>query len=384
MIWTPTLWHTVFIYSMASTTKGLEPRRSALLLVRNILLSCSGGNTISGVLTSNENHRRINDMAQQQLKVASFFAGIGGFDLGFERAGLQVAWQCEIDLFCRDILQQHWPKVPLVKDIKKVVPNEIPDAVIWAGGFPCQDVSLARMGPRKGLRGQKSGLFYDFAKLIESRLPPIVVIENVPGLLSSHRGKDFEIVVRTLAQLGYGVGWRVLNSRYFGVPQSRQRVYIVGCHRAPGLAGQILFEPQRGGGDDAPRRSDGADSVSPFKKSFGDFVKGPIVQGLAYCLYACSARHTGTDWSRTYVSYPKGRVRRLTPLEAERIQGFPDNWTVPKQKIEDLDKLDSLRYHAVGNAVTVNVTEWLGRRIIACTAHLHKSNGRGAPMKIAA
>jgi DNA (cytosine-5)-methyltransferase 1 len=82
-------------------------------------------------------------------------------------------------------------------------------------------------------------------------------------------------------------------------------------------------------------------------------------------LYACSARHTGTDWSRTYVSYPQGRVRRLTPLESERIQGFPDNWTLPPQCDDDPDKIDSQRYHAAGNAVTVNVAEWIGHRVKA-------------------
>ncbi|HMP08156.1 MAG TPA: DNA (cytosine-5-)-methyltransferase, partial [Lacipirellulaceae bacterium] len=250
------------------------------------------------------------------------------------------------------------------------------DASVWAGGFPCQDVSLARMGPRSGLRGKQSGLFYDFAKLIASRLPATVVIENVAGLLSSHGGRDFQIVVRPLAELGYGVGWRVFNSRYFGVPQSRQRVYIVACYRDPERAGQILFEPECGNGDSEADGSDGADAVSPFKKVLGNLIKGPIVQGLAYCLYACSARHTGTDWSRTYVSYPDGRVRRLTPLECERIQGFPDGWTIPKMKIDNVDKLDSLRYHAVGNAVTVNVAEWIGQRIVAVSEQAHKAEER--------
>lgn len=306
-----------------------------------------------------------------KLKVASFFAGIGGFDLGFERTKqMQVVWQCELNDFCRDILSQHWKDVPSATDIKEVANEKdpgssIPDAAVWTGGFPCQDVSLARMGPRKGLRGKQSGLFFDFAKLIAARLPPTVVIENVAGLLSSHGGRDFQIVIRTLAQLGYGVGWRVLNSRYFGVPQSRQRVYIVACYRNPERAGQILFESERSEGDDEASGPDGAHLVSPFKKELGDPRKGPIVQGLAYCLYACSARHTGTDWSRTYVSYPDGRVRRLTPLECERIQGFPDGWTIPKMKIDDVDRLDTLRYHALGNAVTVNVAQWLAERIIA-------------------
>jgi DNA (cytosine-5)-methyltransferase 1 len=305
------------------------------------------------------------------LKVASFFAGIGGFELGFERTGkMEVVWQCEINPFCRDILEQHFPNIPCAKDIKEVANEKeagasIPDASIWAGGFPCQDVSLARMGPRKGLRGQQSGLFYDFAKLIGARRPPTVVIENVAGLLSSHGGRDFQIVISTLAKLGYGVGWRVFNSRYFGVPQSRQRVYIVACYRDPERACSILFEPECSQGNAEPSRPDGPHLVSPFKKVLGDLGKGPIVQGIAYCLYACSARHTGTDWSRTYVSYPDGRVRRLIPLECERIQGFPDNWTIPKMKIDDVDRLDSLRYHAIGNAVTVNVAEWIGKRIIA-------------------
>lgn len=303
------------------------------------------------------------------LTVASFFAGIGGFDLGFERAGLKTVWQCEINPFCRDILEQHWPDVPRHTDIRKIKNEEevaaIPTADVWAGGFPCQDVSLARMGPRSGLRGKQSGLFYEFARLVERRLPPTVVIENVAGLLSSHQGRDFAVVVGTLAELGYGVAWRVFNSQYFGVPQSRQRVYIVACHRDPGRAGAILFEPECGPRNDPPRRSNGAKPVSPFKEVLGDPVKGPIFQGLAYCLYACSARHTGTDWSRTYICYPDGRVRRLTPLECERIQGFPDDWTLPREKIDDVDRLDSLRYHAVGNAVTANVAEWIGRRIIA-------------------
>lgn len=309
--------------------------------------------------------------AAGEITVASFFAGIGGFDLGFERSGkARVVYQCEINEYCRDILAQHWPDVPCSRNIKEIA-NEappgksIPDAVVWTGGFPCQDVSLARMGPRKGLRGKQSGLFFDFARLVEARIPPVVVIENVAGLLSSHRGRDFQIVVRTLAELGYGVGWRVLNSRYFGVPQSRQRVYIVACHRDPERAGAILFESECSQGDFEKDRSDGADPVSPFKKVLGDPRRGPIVQGLAYCLYACSARHTGTDWSRTYVTYPDGRVRRLTPLECERIQGFPDGWTIPKMKIDDVDKLDTLRYHAIGNAVTVNVAEWLAQRILA-------------------
>lgn len=299
----------------------------------------------------------------QSIRVASFFAGIGGFDLGFERAGMETVWQCEKKPFCLDILEQHWPYVPRVADIKEVQADDIPQAEVWAGGFPCQDVSLARMGPRSGLRGKQSGLFYDFAQLIGERRPPLVILENVAALLSSHDGRDFAIVVRTLAELGYGVAWRVLDSRYFGVPQSRTRVFIVGSLGGAASAGSVLFEPECGDRDSEKSGSDGEKSVSPFAISVGDSEQG-FVKKLAHCLYAESARHTGTDWSRNYVSYPEGRVRRLTPLETERLQGFPDDWTMPKEPIENVNTLDSARYHACGNAVSVPVAEWLGHRVV--------------------
>src|SRR5205807_2770915 len=116
---------------------------------------------------------------------------------------------------------------------------------VWVGGFPCQDLSLAFMGKRKGLRGARSRLFHEFARLVREACPRVIVIENVPGLLSSHKGEDFEIVLGTLAELGYSLGWRVLNSRYFGVPQSRQRVYIVGCYRDWTGPARILFDAER-------------------------------------------------------------------------------------------------------------------------------------------
>lgn len=294
--------------------------------------------------------------------MASFFAGIGGFDLGLERAGIESIWQCEIQPFCLDILEQHWPNVQRATDIREVTPDDIPEADIWTGGFPCQDISLARMGPRKGLRGTQSGLFYDFAELIAARRPGLVVLENVAALLSSHDGRDFAIVLRTLADLGYGVAWRVLDSRYFGVPQSRSRVFIVGSLGGASSAGSILFESECGDRDSATRRQNGKKPISPFAISVGNPEQG-FVKKLAHCLYAESARHTGTDWSRNYVSYPEGRVRRLTPLEAERLQGFPDNWTMPKEQVDSLDMLDSARYHACGNAVSVPVAEWIGHRI---------------------
>lgn len=317
-------------------------------------------------------HRQSNGSSQtkpltsaqtSRFRAASLFSGIGGFDLGFERAGFEITFQCEIQEFCRTILEKQWPTVPRAKNIKELQVAHIPASDVWAGGFPCQDVSLARMGQRDGLRGSRSGLFHEFARLIGEASPRVVVLENVAGLLSSHRGQDFGTVIGTLADFGYSVGWRVLNSKNFGVPQSRQRVYIVGCHRDEHGPGQILFEPERSSGDAEAGGSDGQAALSPFKKSIGDpGGDGPVVQSIAYCLYACSARHTGTDWSRTYVQYPsKGQVRRLTPKECEGVMSFPAGWTIPPSG--DYRDLDSLRYHALGNAVTPPVAQWLAMRI---------------------
>ena len=303
-------------------------------------------------------------MIEKKYKVSSLFSGIGGFELGFESAGFEIIFQCEKDEFCNKILEKYWPQVPKSNDIRQLSPATIPVSDVWTAGFPCQDVSLARMGPRAGLKGAKSGLFHEFARLVEHRLPRVVLLENVHGLLSSHRGRDFEVVVRTLAELGYAVGWRVFNSKNFGVPQSRQRVYIVGCHRERSGPGQILFESECGKGNDTQSGSDGEKSISPFKRVFGDIGgNGPVVQGLAYCLYATSARHTGTDWSRTYVTYPSsGRVRRLLPKECEGIMGFPLGWT-DTPAYADQEEIDSARYHALGNAVTPPVISWLAQRV---------------------
>lgn len=299
------------------------------------------------------------------LKVASFFSGIGGLELGFERAGFSVVFQCENKPFCIDVLDRHWPDIPKAYDIRSLDHADVPFSDVWTAGFPCQDLSLARMGARSGLKGNQSGLFYDFVRILGRGMPRAVVLENVHGLLSSHGGRDFAIVLKTLDKLGYGVAWRVLNSKYYGVPQQRRRVFVVGVHQDPRCAAEILFEPECGNWNPAARRCDGQKAPSLFQTVVGDFVKGPLVKALAHCVYAESARHTGTDWSRNYVWYPNGRVRRLMPNEVELIQGFPENWTLPGD-LDGLssDKVDSLRYHAVGNAVTPQVSEWLGRRVM--------------------
>lgn len=302
--------------------------------------------------------RKPRSQREAHFRLNSFFAGIGGFDVGFERAGIKPIYHCEKEKYCRSVLKKHWPDAACSDDVTKVEDGSLPDAEVWSGGFPCQDVSVARgwLG-RDGLRGARSGLFYEFHRLVEANLPEVVVLENVTGLLSSHKGSDFHTVIRTMTGLGYGVAWRVMNSRYFGSPQSRPRVFICAWRGSAELAVNALYESM-------PSRV-AKDGRKGFLTPSYDHRAGVWVPEVAYCLAATSGRHTGTDWSRSYVSY-YDRVRRLTPVECERLQGFSAGWTVPDEKFSrSPDDVDTLRYHALGNAVCVPVAEWIARRIAA-------------------
>ena len=162
------------------------------------------------------------------MKLASFFTGIGGFDLGFERAGCEVTFQCEIDPHCQRVLKQHWPDVPLHDDILTLRPGDIPYADIWSAGWPCQDISNAN-AQRSGLGGEQSGLFFRFIDLARTAKPKWVILENVPGLLSADRGTALESVIDEMEEVGYLGGWTTgCNTLDFGLPQDRERIIIVG------------------------------------------------------------------------------------------------------------------------------------------------------------
>lgn len=289
--------------------------------------------------------------------VISLFAGIGGFDLAFERAGANVLMQCELDKFCQAVLRRHWPSSKLEADITKIDPATIPDADVWTAGFPCQDVSLARGNHgRNGLKGAHTSLFFKLMELVEVKKPKVLLLENVVGLLNSHKGCDFAIILNELTSRGYAVAWRVLNARYFGAPQSRSRVFLCAWLGDYSAAVSTLFES-------VPGEKPGKERTGLITPTV-DQRTGAIVPEVAYCVAATSGRHTGNDWSRSYVSYPD-RVRRPTPTESERLQGFPTDWTIPEAGFpEPARGLDSDRYHAAGNAVAVPVVRWIAGRIM--------------------
>lgn len=157
------------------------------------------------------------------MKVGSLFSGIGGFDLGLERAGFSIEWQVEIDEFCQRILAKHWPHVTRYGDIRAVDWSTVEPIDLLCGGFPCQDLSCS--GKRAGLReGTRSGLWFEYLRAIRHLRPRYILVENVTGLLDNHAlGR----VLGDLATSGYDAEWQVLSACMFGAPHTRERVFLV-------------------------------------------------------------------------------------------------------------------------------------------------------------
>jgi len=179
------------------------------------------------------------------MNAVSLFAGVGGFDLALQRNGVEVVASVEIDKKAQEVLRRRFPNSTIFGDITEVTGEQLisagfnPDNGIITGGFPCQDLSVA--GKRAGLAGKRSGLFWEICRLLDETGAQNFILENVPGLLSSNNGRDMAAVLEALVQRGYRVGWRVLDAQYFGVPQRRRRVFIVGClGRGGGSPEEIL------------------------------------------------------------------------------------------------------------------------------------------------
>lgn len=251
------------------------------------------------------------------MKVGSLFAGIGGFDLGFERAGFEVAWCVEWDRNAQAVLRKRFPNAQVYGDIREVDPDKLERVDVICGGFPCQDLSVA--GKRAGLAGERSGLFHDAMRIVRKLRPSVLILENVPGLLSSNRGLDFATVLREVGE-GWDcaeVGWRVLDSQYFGVAQRRRRVFVVAGTRV-GCAEQVLALTEGGGGD-PPSRDKARQGASSDASSGADESNNLILRPFSphgHYRYRCS------DQSATLQSQ-ENRLNGSTHLVVEptAIQG---------------------------------------------------------------
>ncbi len=224
------------------------------------------------------------------MQHVSLFSGVGGFDVAAERAGMKPAAMCEIDNAAAGVLAHHWPDVPLFRDVKEVTGESLkqlgidPSRTVLTGGFPCQDLSVA--GKQAGLEGERSGLFYEIARVIGEFLPAWFILENVPGLLSSQRGRDMGIVLGTLADLGYGIGYRVLDAQFFGVPQRRRRVFIVGRLGDDGRAPGAVLALGEGGERDSDEGEQAGQEPAPRSRrgaaGSGQLVNALTKTGLGY------------------------------------------------------------------------------------------------------
>jgi DNA (cytosine-5)-methyltransferase 1 len=211
------------------------------------------------------------------LTAVSLFAGVGGFDLAMERNGIEVVATVEKDKKASAVLQRHFPRAEHFGDIKEVTSEQlrnsgfVPDRGVLTGGFPCQDLSTA--GRRAGLAGGRSGLFWEIVRLASELAPRYLILENVPGLLSSppeQPGRDFGTVLGALVELGYGLAYRILDAQFFGVAQRRERVFIVCCLGDDGRTPfEILALGEGLSGDSAPSRPKGQALAAPLGASAG-------------------------------------------------------------------------------------------------------------------
>jgi DNA (cytosine-5)-methyltransferase 1 len=351
------------------------------------------------------------------MKFISLFAGIGGFDLALRRQGHECVWANEWDKYAAQIYdknfsqntqslseikqdQERGNRTPNqdrsdsllsghsqstgnridTRDIRTVPTSDIPDHDLLVGGFPCQAFSIA--GKRRGFNDTRGTLFFEIARILREKQPRLCILENVKGLLSHDNGNTFKTIISTLVELGYDIQWQVLNSKNFGVPQNRERVFIIGHLR--GTSRPEVFPVTRSGWktatvagyiseEDWPRRheqirrvykTDGAMPTIPTGTGGGVMTKIAVpVLTPDRPEKRQNGRRFKEDGEPSFTLntqdkhgvYNGSQIRRLTPTECERLQGFPDGWA------EGVS--DTQRYKMCGNAVTVNVVEWIVSRL---------------------
>jgi len=233
------------------------------------------------------------------VKFISLFAGIGGLDLGLERAGMECVAQVEIDEFCQKILTKHWADVPKFKDVRDVGKHNLPPAELICGGFPCQDVSLA--GKRAGLQGKRSTLWSEFHRIVCEVQPRWIVIENVLGLLSSDAGQFFTKILRELSESGYSAEWEVIPASAFGAPHQRERVFIVGYSKSIPIVNHVIRQSHynafsKGKAWSAfdssyTRMADGVPARMGVRVT-GNSVVPQVAEFVGYCVMKAQARLT--------------------------------------------------------------------------------------------
>ena len=306
------------------------------------------------------------------MKYFSIFSGIGGFEYGMYQSEHQ--FECvgfsEVDYFAESIYLRHFPKHRNYGDASKINPKELPYFDFMVGGFPCQ--AFSQNGKRRGFNDARGTLFFEIARILKEKRPEYFLFENVKGLLSHDKGKTFKEILRILSELGYDVEWELFNSKSFGLPQRRERLYLKGYFR--GKCGSKILSQKRNRReiDVSIINNEHSETLEEFpllkiktntSKGYDEVIEG---DGVLLChpssktargrtqKKSVGALSTGCDWG---VITPDYRIRRLTPKECERLQGFPDDWT--KYGTDNELISDTQRYKCIGNAVTTKIVTYI-------------------------
>jgi len=301
------------------------------------------------------------DQTARKLTVGSLFSGIGGLELGLEQTGgFETIWQCEIDPYARAVLKRHWPEVPCHDDITTLDPERFERPDVICGGSPCQDLSTA--GKRAGLGGQRSGLFYEYMRVVGAFRPRWILWENVAGALSSNGGADFFAVLGEFRCLGYDAEWCCLHASDFGYPHRRRRVFLVAYPRGE--------RPQGFGADGtAPGTTRRGDRAEMADAECRRRDRGPSDSGRE-----AQQRETLAGSGTSPIPPPgPGELDRwadilieapwLTPAIEPGVCGVADGFS----EVLDGRPVDVERRHrlkALGNAVVPACARWIGERIL--------------------
>ena len=295
------------------------------------------------------------------MKFLDLFAGIGGFRLGMEAAGHECVGFCEIDKFARESYKAiHDTKGEIeLHDITKVGNEEVKaigNVDVLCGGFPCQAFSVA--GKRKGFEDTRGTLFFEIARFASILKPKHLFLENVKGLLNHDKGRTFKTILRALDGLGYDVEWQVLNSKDFGVPQNRERVFIVGHLRGECTRGVFPFGGESTKYDsEQPKIDIVGNTKNPNGSSYGT---GSVVynpKGIIGTL--CARDYKESKQILVENSEHKVIIRKITPREYWRLQGFPDEAFENAKVVNSNTQL----YKQAGNSVTVNVIAAIAKEL---------------------
>ncbi|MAS50686.1 MAG: DNA (cytosine-5-)-methyltransferase [Chloroflexi bacterium] len=315
------------------------------------------------MLGSKTNNLKKKNNKNKSFKFIDLFAGIGGFRIPFDELGGECVFTSEFDKFSQVTYEENFGEKPS-GDITKINEKDIPSHDLLLGGFPCQAFSNA--GLKKGFEDTRGTLFFDIARILKYHKPKAFILENVKGLKSHDKGNTLKVIVKTLNKMNYNLFIEVLNAKNFGLPQNRERIFIVGLKESLDF---IFPEPsfkKTRLGEILEKRNDNSYTISDKIWASHQARKEKARTkgyGFGYSLFDEDSEYTSTistryykDGSEILIKQENNNPRMLTPREAARLQGFPEDFKIPVSNLQ--------AYKQFGNAVPVNVIRALANEII--------------------